>query len=63
MDPPALKTARRPGRLPCSIPPARRTPNKRVRIIKKVRLVDGVWKFVFPDRPGSRYVSDSRLRY
>jgi integrase len=41
-------------------PPARRTPKKRVRIIKKIRLANGVWKFVSLKRAGSRYLWDRR---
>jgi hypothetical protein len=36
---------------------------KRVRIIKKVRVTDGVWKFVSLDRIGNRYVWDKRPGY
>lgn len=36
---------------------------KRVRIIKKVRVTGGVWKFVSLDRIGSRYVWDKRPGY
>ena len=63
MNFPALKPEQRPGRLPERTPTARRTPNKRVRIIKKVRLVDGVWKFISLDRAGGRYVWDTRPGY
>ena len=55
---PPLKAERNPGRLPEHTPTARRTPNKRVRIIKKVRSADGIWKFISLDRAGSRYVWD-----
>jgi integrase len=33
---------------------------KRVRIIKKIRLAGGVWKFISLDRVGSRYAWDKR---
>ena len=59
----AFKTAQRPGHLPERTPTTRRSRNKRVRIIKKVRLVDGVWKFISLDRAGSRYVWDNRPGY
>lgn len=36
---------------------------KRVRIIKKVRVTGGVWKFISLDRVGSRYVWDKRPGY
>ena len=39
------------------------TPKKRVRIIKKVRVAGGVWKFVSLDRIGKRYVWDKRPGY
>ena len=42
MNFPASKTEQRPGPLPERTPTVRRTPNKRVRIIKKLRLEDGV---------------------
>lgn len=35
-------------------------PRKRVRIIKKVRVAGGLWKFVTLDRIGKRYVWDKR---
>ena len=63
MNFPASKTEQRPGPLPEMTPTARRTPNKRVRIIKKLRLEDGVWKFISLDRAGSRYVWDARPGY
>jgi hypothetical protein len=47
----ALNTDRRPGRVAQRTPTARRTPNKRVRVIKKVRLMDGVWKFILWTEP------------
>lgn len=37
-----------------------RTAKKRVRIIKKVRIAGGVWKFISLDRIGSRYVWDKQ---
>ncbi len=36
------------------------TARKRIRIIKKVRLAGGVWKFISLDRVGDRYVWDKR---
>lgn len=36
----------------------RRTASKRVRIIKKVRVTGGIWKFISLDKIGSRYVWD-----
>ena len=33
---------------------------KRVRIIKKIRITGGIWRFVSLDRIGSRYVWDRR---
>ena len=33
---------------------------KQVRIIKKVRDTDGVWRFVSLDRAGKKYVWDNR---
>ena len=59
----ASKTAQRSRHALEPLPAARRTPNKRVRIIKKVRLVDGGWKFVSLDRARGRYVWDSRPGY
>jgi integrase len=44
-------------------PQRARTPKKRVRIIKKVRFDDGVWKFVSLNRLGGRYVWDKRQGY
>lgn len=41
-------------------PSARRIPKKRVRIIKKIRLQNGLWKFVSLDRVGHRYLWDRR---
>lgn len=38
--------------------PYSRTAKKRVRIIKKVRIAAGVWRFVSLDRVGGRYVWD-----
>jgi len=38
-------------------------PNKRVRIIPKVHLASGVWKFISLDRAGGRYVWDTRPGY
>jgi integrase len=63
MNFPALQADQPPRRLPERAPTPRRTPNKRVRIIKKVRLMDGVWKFISLDRDGNRYVWDSRPGY
>jgi integrase/recombinase XerD len=63
MNFPALNADQHPGRPPESTPTGRRTPNKRVRIIKKVHLVDGVWKFISLARAGGRYVWDSRPGY
>jgi Phage integrase SAM-like domain len=37
-----------------------RTAKKRVRIIKKVRVAGGVWKFISLDRIGGRYVWDKQ---
>ncbi len=39
------------------------TARKRVRIIKKVRLAGGLWKFISLDRIGNRYVWDKRPGY
>src|SRR6266705_3366960 len=36
---------------------------KRVRIIKKVRVAGGLWKFISLDRIGQRYVWDKRTGY
>jgi len=36
---------------------------KRVRIIKKVRVAGGLWKFISLDRIGKRYVRDKRPGY
>ena len=60
---PPLKTGQNPGHPSERTPTARWAPNKRVRIIKKVRLTDGVWKFISLDRAGSRYVWDPRPGY
>jgi integrase len=60
MDFPASKITQQPRRVREHAPTVRRPPNKRVRIIKKVRLAGGVWRFVSLDRAGSRYVWDSR---
>lgn len=40
-----------------------RVAKKRVRIIKKVRIAGGLWKFISLDRIGSRYVWDKRSGY
>ena len=40
-----------------------RTAKKRVRIIKKVRIAGGLWKFISLDRVGNRYVWDKRPGY
>ena len=40
--------------------PHSRTAKKRVRIIKKVRVGAGVWKFISLDRIGGRYVWDKQ---
>jgi len=40
-----------------------RTAKKRVRIIKKVRIAGGLWKFISLDRIGDRYVWDKRPGY
>jgi len=55
---PPLEAERNPRHLTERAPTARRTPNKRVRIIKKVRSAEGIWKFISLDRAGSRYVWD-----
>jgi integrase len=60
---PTLRTEQHPRHLPEHIPTARRTPSKRVRIIKKVRLAGGVWKFISLDRAGDRYIWDRRQGY
>ncbi|HEX2710620.1 MAG TPA: tyrosine-type recombinase/integrase [Candidatus Acidoferrales bacterium] len=39
------------------------TAKKRVRIIKKVRIAGGLWKFISLERVGSRYVWDQRPGY
>ena len=44
-------------------PPLPRAPAKRVRIIKKVRIAGGVWKFISLDRLRGRYVWDRRPGY
>src|SRR6266542_1968378 len=50
-----------------SISPARPTPSKgpkkRVRIIKKVRVESGVWKFISLEKLGARYLWDKRPGY
>src|SRR6266545_5720407 len=50
-----------------SISPARPTPSKgpkkRVRIIKKVRVESGVWKFISLEKIGDRYLWDKRPGY
>ena len=43
-----------------SAPAARRTARKRVRIIKKVRITGGIWKFISLDKIGNRYVSPTK---
>jgi site-specific recombinase XerD len=40
-----------------------RVAHKRVRIIKKVRITGGMWKFISLDRIGSRYVWDKQPGY
>jgi Phage integrase, N-terminal SAM-like domain len=40
-----------------------RLAGKRVRIIKKVRVTGGVWKFVSLDKIGNRYIWDKRPGY
>ena len=44
-------------------PPLSATAKKRVRIIKKVRIAGGLWKFISLDRVGNRYVWDKRSGY
>ena len=44
-------------------PPLSATAKKRVRIIKKVRIAGGLWKFISLDRVGNRYVWDKRPGY
>ena len=39
------------------------TAKKRIRVIKKVRIAPGVWKFVSLDHVGNRYVWDKREGY
>jgi len=34
----------------------RSVPKKRIRIIKKIRSVRGLWKFISLDRIGNRYI-------
>jgi integrase len=63
MKRPAFKTVQLSGYDRERLPAARRTPNKRVRIIKKVHLADGGWKFISLGRVGSRYVWDNRPGY
>jgi hypothetical protein len=38
-------------------------PKKRVRIIKKVRVESGVWKFISLEKIGNRYLWDKRPGY
>jgi hypothetical protein len=45
------------------LPKISRVAKKRVRIIKKVRITEGVWKFISLDRIGQRYVWDRRPGY
>lgn len=40
-----------------------RSPKKRVRLIKKIRVTGGVWKFVSLDRVGNRYVWEKQPGY
>ena len=54
----AARPTRAPGRGPLP-----RNATKRVRIIKKVRIAGGVWKFISLDRIRGRYVWDSRTGY
>ena len=49
--------------IPQSRVPLRRTASKRVRIIKKVRLTGGVWKFISLDRVRGRYIWDKQRGY
>ena len=63
MNSPALKPVHRSEHAPERLPAPRRASNKRVRIIKKVRLADGSWKFISLVRAGRRYVWDSRPGY
>ncbi len=60
MDPLAGKNSTSPAQSPA---PLRRTAKKRVRIIKKVRITGGIWKFVSLDRVNNRYVWDKRPGY
>lgn len=39
------------------------TAKKRIRVIKKVRIARGVWKFISLDHVGNRYVWDKREGY
>ena len=39
------------------------TARKRIRVIKKVRIAPGVWKFISLDHVGNRYVWDKREGY
>lgn len=60
MDPLLGKNAPTPVK---ASPPAPRAATKRVRIIKKVRITGGIWKFISLDKIGSRYVWDKRPGY
>jgi hypothetical protein len=44
-------------------PPIPRAAKKRVRVIKKIRIARGLWKFISLDRIGNRYVWDKRPGY
>ncbi|HEX9000336.1 MAG TPA: hypothetical protein VGB07_10590, partial [Blastocatellia bacterium] len=46
-----------------SRPTSTKGPKKRVRIIKKVRVESGVWKFISLEKVGNRYVWDKRPGY
>jgi hypothetical protein len=43
--------------------PLSSAPKKRVRIIKKVRITGGIWRFISLDRIGRRYVWDKQRGY
>ena len=60
-----MEQARRES-VPAPVPlrlPLPGTAKKRVRIIKKVRIAGGLWKFISLDRVGNRYVWDKRPGY
>lgn len=59
----AFGIPQQPAQPPQPAPTKHRATKKRVRIIKKIRLADGGWKFISLDRAGSRYRWDKRPGY